>query len=94
MGVPADEQRARGAVRGAVLDDRLGDRQDVRLVERAVERRAAVTRRPERHLLGDVVGIGLDRVIRRDQMGQIDEVFGLGRLTGTRVGHHAANSAE
>ena len=88
MGVAADEQRAGGAVRGAVLDDGLGDRQDVRFVESAVERRAAVTRRAEHHLLSDVVGIGFDRVIRRDEMGQIDEVFGLGRLTGTRVVHH------
>ena len=77
MGVTADEHRAGGAVRGAVLDDRLGDRQDVRLVERAVQRRATMTRRPERHLLGDVVGVGFDRVIRGDQVGQVDEVFGL-----------------
>jgi hypothetical protein len=46
-----------------------------------------VTRRAERHLLSDVVGIGLDREVRGYQMGQIDKVFGLGRLTGTRVGH-------
>ena len=37
MGIPADEQRSGGALRRAVLDDRLGGRQDVRLVERAVE---------------------------------------------------------
>ena len=88
MRVTADEQRPGGAVRGAVLDDGLSDRQDVGLVECSVERRAAVTRRAERHLLGDVVGIGFDRVVGRHQMGQIDKVFGLGRLTGTRVGHH------
>ena len=46
-----------------------------------------MTRRAERHLLGDVVGIGLGRVVRGYQVGQIDKVFGLGRLTGTRVGH-------
>ena len=55
VGVPADEQRAGGAVRGAVLDDRLRDGQDVRLVERTVQSRAAVTRCPECHLLGDVI---------------------------------------
>lgn len=86
--VPADEQRAGNAVGGAVLDDGLGDRQDVRLVERPIERRPAVARRAECHLLGDVAGIGLNRVIGRHQVGQIDKVFGLGRLTGARVGHH------
>ena len=35
-------------------------------------------------------------VAERDRLIEevLDEVFGLGRLTGTRVGHHAANSAE
>ena len=37
VGVAADEQRAADALRRAVLDDRLGDRRDVGLVERAVE---------------------------------------------------------
>ena len=56
--VTADEQRPRDAVSGTVLDDGLGDRQNMGLVERSVERRAAVTRRAEHHLLSDVVGIG------------------------------------
>ena len=86
--VTADEQRPGGAVSGAVLDDGLGDRQDVGLVECSVERRPAVTRCTEHHLLSDVAGIRLNRVVGRHQMGQIDEVFGLGRLTGTGVGHH------
>ena len=55
VGVAADEQRAGGALRGAVLDDRLRGRQDVGLVERAVQARPAVPRRAERHLLIDVV---------------------------------------
>ena len=38
MGVAADEQRPRGAVRGTVLDNGLGDRQDVGFVECPVER--------------------------------------------------------
>src|ERR1700757_4066818 len=77
-GAGADEKGPGGARGGGVFDDRLGDREDVGLVERSVERRAAVTRRAERHLLGDVVGIRLDRVIRGNQMGQIDKVFGQG----------------
>ncbi len=60
MGVAADEQRAGGPVRCAVLDDRLRDRQDVRFVECAVQGRTAMTRCPEHHLLSDVVGIGFD----------------------------------
>ena len=43
MRIAADEQRPGGAVGGAVLDDGLGDRQDMGFVERSVERRAAVT---------------------------------------------------
>ncbi|COW22223.1 Uncharacterised protein [Mycobacterium tuberculosis] len=38
--------------------------------------------------MSEVVGIGFDRVVRSHQMGQVDEVFGLGRLTGSWVGHH------
>ena len=94
MRVPADEQRSGGAVRGAVFDDGLSDGQDVGFVECAVQRRAAVARRSERHLLGDVLGIRFYRVVGRDQMRQIDEVFGLSRLTGSWVGHHVLDSAE
>jgi hypothetical protein len=91
--ISADEQRSGGAVRGAVFDDGLGDGQDVGFVECAVQRRAAVPRRSERHLLGDVLGIRLYRVVGRDQMRQIDEVFGLSRLTGSWVGHHVFDCA-
>src|SRR5271156_3211367 len=88
MWVAAYEQRPGGAVRGTVLDDGPGDRQNVGPVECSIQCRAAVTGRAERHLLSDVTGIGFECVRRRDQMRQIDEVFGLGRLTGTQVGHH------
>ena len=76
MRVAADEQRSRGALRGAVFDDGLGDRQDVGFVEGAVQRRTTVTRRTERHLLSDIVRVGLNRVVGSDQVWQIDEVFG------------------
>ena len=91
--VAADEQRAGGALRGAVLDDRLGGRQDVVLVERAVQARAPVPRRAERHLLVDVVGIGQHGVVVGDEVGQVDQVFGLRRLPGTRIGCHGTDSA-
>ena len=90
MGVTADEERARGPLRGTVFDDGLGGRQDVRLVERTVQARTPVARRAERHLLGDVVGVGLHSVIGGDEMGKIDQVFGLRRLSGTRIGSHDA----
>jgi hypothetical protein len=44
--------------RGPILDDRLGDREDVRLVERRRERRAAMSRRPERHALRGIARVG------------------------------------
>ena len=50
-------------------------------------------RRTEHHLLVDVVGVGFHRVVRGDQMRQVDEVFGERRLTGAGVGRHGANSA-
>ena len=65
VGVAADEQRPGGALRGPVLDDGLRGRQDVRLVERGVQARPAVPRRAERHLLVDVVGVGLARCSTR-----------------------------
>ena len=93
MGVAPDEQRAGGALRRAVLRDRLRGGQDVGLVERRVEAGPAMSRRPERDLLVDVVGVGLHRVVRGDEVGQIDEVFGERRLTGAGISRHGANSA-
>src|ERR1700716_2686008 len=87
MRITANEQRTGGAVRGPVLDDGLRDSQNVGLVESPVERRTTVPRGAEDHLLSDVLGVWLDRVVRHHQVGQIDEVFGQCRLTGARVGH-------
>ena len=80
VGVAADEQRARGALRRPVLDDGLRGGQDVRLVERRIQARPAVPGRTERHLLIDVVRVGFDGVVGRHHLGHIDEVFGLRRL--------------
>ena len=93
MSVAADEQRPGGALRSSVFHNRLCGGQDVRLVERPVQTGAAMPRRAERHLLVDVVGVGVHRVVRGDQMGQIDEVFGERRLAGAGVSRHGANSA-
>ena len=48
VGVDAEEERTIDALLAAIEADRLGDGQDVRLVERRVEGRAAVAGRPER----------------------------------------------
>src|ERR1700733_6632657 len=87
MCITANEQRSGGAVRGPVLDDGLRDGQNVGLVESPVERGATVPGGTEDYLLSDVLGVWLDRVVRRHQVGQIDEVLGQCRLTGSRVGH-------
>ena len=49
--VDADEQRPIDALLAPIVADRLGDRQHVRLVEAAVERRAAMAGRAERDAL-------------------------------------------
>ncbi len=82
-----------GALRFPVLRDGLRGGQDVRLVERGVQAGPAVPGRAERHLLVDVVRVGLDGVVRRDHLGHIDEIFGLRRLTGAGVGGHDPDSA-
>ena len=87
VGVSTDEQWAGGALRGPVLDDRLGGSDDVRLVEGAVETRPSVPGGPEDDLLRHVSRVGVYRVIRGHHMGDVDEVFRLGRLSGARVAH-------
>ena len=47
-----------------VLGDRLGDREDVRLGEAAVERRAPVAARAEAHALRRILGIGAALVVQ------------------------------
>ncbi|SLB92026.1 Uncharacterised protein [Mycobacteroides abscessus subsp. massiliense] len=87
MGVAADEQRPTNTLCIPVFDDRGGGGHDMRLVEGSVETRSTMSRRPERDLLGHVRRVGLDRVIRGHHMGDVDEVFRLGRLSGARVAH-------
>jgi hypothetical protein len=93
VGVAADEQRTGRALRRAVLDDRLGGRQDVRFVERRVQARTTVPGRAERHLLGDVLRIGLHGIVGRHDLRDVDEILGLRRLPGAGVGRHGLDSA-
>ena len=72
MSIAAEVQRARDALPCAVLADGLRRRQDVRFVEAAVLRRAAVPAGPERHLLLGVLGIRTHAVVGSEQLFRID----------------------
>ena len=73
--VTADEQRSVDTLRRAVLDDRRGDGDDVRLVELTVQRSAAVARRSERDALSHVGRVRDDVVVGGDDIVDVDEVF-------------------
>ena len=81
VSVAADEQRPAIAALHSIAAYRLGRRQDVGLVERVAERRAAMPRRPERHPLGRVGRVGSAVVIGRQQGVDIDEDRRVGGLT-------------
>ena len=74
VGVAAQEQWTVVALCFAVVADRLGGRHNVSFVERVAQAAAAVSRRPEGHSLLRVGGVGNARVVRRYEMGDIDEV--------------------
>ena len=86
--VAADEQRPVRALAGAIAADRLGHRDDVGLVERAVERRPAVAGRPERDALGRVGRVRPDVVVRAEQPVQVDQDGGVGRQPGPLAVRH------
>ena len=71
--VAADEEGAVRALRRAVAADRLGHRDDVGLVEGAVQRRPAVTGRPEGDPLRGIGGIGADVVVGAEQPIEVDQ---------------------
>ena len=73
MCVFAHVERAVDSVSAPVVADRLCDRDDVRLGERAVERRAAMPARSEGHELARVVCVRLPLVVRLFQPLEIDE---------------------
>ena len=82
MGVDADEQRSGDAVRRPVQTDCLSDREDMVLVERIVERRAAMAGGAERNLLrrvfrfGLAVEIGCDETRHVHEMSRVDGIAG------------------
>ena len=85
--VPAEEQRSVVTLRGAVLADGLGGGQDVRLVERRVEARAAMAGGAERDLLARILGIGSDREVGRHEVTDVDQVLRAGRLARACMRH-------
>ena len=85
MGVHAHEQRAVDAVSQAIRANGLRDGQDVRFVEGAFERRATVSRRPERHTLRRDCRIRLIRVVRGHQPRNVHQQRGRRRLSSQRT---------
>jgi hypothetical protein len=82
-------ERPADAAAPAVVADGLRDRQDVRLVERAAERRAPVAARAETDPLRAVRRVGRPRRVLHPQAIQIDEKVGRRGLAGERMdGHH------
>ena len=71
--VLAHVERTIDAVSAPVVADRLRDRRDVRLGERAVERRAAMPARAKAHELARVARVRLPFVVRLFQPRQIDQ---------------------
>src|SRR5699024_12798460 len=74
------EDRAADALVPAEVDDGRGDGRDVRLVEGAVEARAAVPRSAEAHGLGGHRGVGNEIVIGVEKRGDVHEILILGQL--------------
>ena len=85
VGVHPHEERTVDPVRLAIRANGLRDGQNVRFVEGALERRAAVPGRPERDALRRDGGIGMLRVVRRHQSRDVDQHRGWRRLAGKRT---------
>ena len=83
--VDAEKERPVDAALFAVAADRLGDRQDVMLVERALERRAAMPRRAEGDALRRDRRVRDPGVVRGDELADVDERRGRNGLAGERA---------
>src|SRR5262249_53513213 len=83
-----DEQRAVDALLPAVLADGLGGGEHVPLVERRLERRAAVARGAEGHTLPRIGGVGNLGGGGGDEGGDVRQDRGGGGLTGRGMCRH------
>jgi hypothetical protein len=72
MRVFSDVERAVNSLALAVLADRLGDRQDMRLIECTAQRRASVTAGTETNPLCAMGDVGLARVVFFSKLVDID----------------------
>ena len=86
--VLAHEERAVDASVAAVIADRLGDRQDVRLGERVVARRAPVPAGAEGHALARVARVGAVLVVGLLQRRDVDQFARRSQLTCQRMDRH------
>ena len=75
VGVASDEQWPADPVDLPVVDDCPGCRCDVQFVERRVERRTSMPRRPERNPLAQFGRVGPPGVVRGDEVRHVDQVF-------------------
>ena len=88
MGVHADEERPGRPLARAVFADRLGDRQDVILVEAVAERRAAVPRGAEGHGVRRLGRVGMVGVVRGDEPRDVDQQVARGGFAGEGMSGH------
>ena len=82
VGVLAHVERAVGALAAPVVADSLGDGQDMRLGERAVQRRAPVPAGAEADQLVRIFHVGAALVVLPFELGQIDQHLLWGRFAG------------
>src|ERR1035437_9408317 len=82
MGVDAEKKRAADGVLGSIKANRLGDRENVGFVERAIKRRAAMTGRAKRHPLRRDGRVWLRTKIRSDEPRHIDQHSNWRRFSG------------
>ena len=88
MRVLTEEKRPINPLNAAVVADRPGDRQDVRLGKCAIERRAPVPAGSESDPLARIGRIGLTRVVRLFERRDIDQDVRGSKLTGQGMDRH------
>ena len=88
--VDAEKQRAGDVLPRAIQANRLGDREDVPLVERLLERRTAMSGGAKRHALRRHCGVGHPGVVGGDEPRHIDQHSRLRRLSGQGAYFHGS----
>ena len=86
MGIHAEKQRAAETSPGAIVDDGLGDGENMRFIETAIHGTAAMAARAERNTLSRVADVRL-LAVGRQQLRDVGEAGGGSRLSGEWVNH-------